>query len=444
MHHITNIFGTDGIRTTLGTDPLTLESLPVIGTAIAKWAQQKYGSTPKILLAHDTRISCALVKAALKSGLLQYPLEIHDAGVLPTPAVFYVAQQAAYDCGIIISASHNPYQDNGIKIIDARTGKITEHDERIISQFVQQHQSSYSYENVGSDTPCASAQQRYMRGILKLFPHHFLQGTKIVLDCAHGATSSIAPQLFKKCGAQVIAVHHTPNGKNINENSGALYPELLQQKVLAVGADIGFAFDGDGDRVIVVTKNGIIKNGDDILAILIQHPLYQHTTHIVGTVMTNQGFDSFLQQQSKKLVRVAVGDKYIAEYLEKENLLLGGEQSGHIIMRDYLNTGDGIFVALRVLEVLIMHNAWDMNSFQKYPQILVNVPVAHKKDLKKHPFAEIIGLSQALLSTGRLIVRYSGTENVLRIMAEDVDLMHAERVVNELSVKLQKALSLNV
>ena len=443
MRNIKNIFGTDGIRTTMGHYPLTSEHLPCVGAAIAQWAQKKYGTKPLVLLAHDTRVSCAFVKASLKNGLLHYPLTIHDAGVLPTPAVFNLIQKdKAYSFGIIISASHNPYQDNGIKIIDAKNGKITEDDEYEISGLIQKKIPQQNYESLGSDIPYLDAQKKYLHAVSELFPHRFLSGKKVVLDCAHGAMSAIAPTLFKKCGAHVIALNNRPNGKNINKNCGALSPHALQEKVIETKADVGFAFDGDGDRVIAINRHGELRNGDDILSLLLMHPLYQKLPSVVGTIMTNQGFDVYLQKQNKKLVRVPVGDKYVAEYLEKENLLLGGEQSGHIIMRDYMNTGDGIVVALRLLETMILHNKFDMETFIKYPQILLNVPVVHKRDLSTPALAEIIQLSKTLLSTGRLIVRYSGTENLLRIMVEDIDAIIAQKIVHDLSQKLQRALAL--
>ena len=441
MFSVENIFGTDGVRGAVGKFPLTSEHLPIVGSAIAEWAYEKYGSNPRILLAHDTRISCSFVKSALKSGLLKFPVTIHDAGVLPTPTVFNIIQKQKYSFGIVISASHNPYHDNGIKIIDAKTGKITVLDEQKISFLIQKKNITQNYDLLGIEEPHTCAHEEYASSLSNYFPANFLRGKKIVLDCAHGATSVLAPRIFRSYGAHVITINNNPDGKNINKDCGALEPKGLQKKVLTEDADAGFAFDGDGDRLIMVNNKGEIRDGDDILFLLLTNPLYIDTTEVVGTIMTNYGFEMFLKNHNKKLTRVAVGDKYIAEYLEKNNLLLGGEQSGHIIMRDYLNTGDGIFVALRVLETLLLHNNFDAHTFTKYPQLLRNVPVNFKHDLNTSPLLDIIQHTKSYLTNGRLIVRYSGTENLLRIMVENLDMDTAERIINDVSIKLQNALA---
>lgn len=442
MHASPNsFFGTDGIRARIGTNLLTLESLPLLGTALAQWITQRYGSHPNVLLAHDTRNSCAFVKSALKSGLLLSNITVHDAQVLPTPAVFkLIEQNKQFHCGIIISASHNPFYDNGIKLIDARTGKLNQHDEQEICALFNALKPP-TYTEFGNDIPFNNAQETYITQICSAFPSTLLANKIIALDCANGATSHVAPLIFKALGAQIITTNAAPNGANINHECGALYPQQLQELVLCKTADAGFAFDGDGDRVIMVNKHGHIKDGDDILALLLTHPLYQHTRSVVGTVMTNQGFETYLKKDNRTLIRVPVGDKYITERLEHDALLLGGEQSGHIIMRDYLPTGDGIFTALRVLQALQMTGNWHMNTFKKYPQILVNIPVRIKKDLTLQPLKTLIDQSSQLLHTGRLLVRYSGTENLLRIMAEDDDLHRIQEVVTVLSEKLEKELS---
>jgi len=442
MHALPNsLFGTDGIRTRIGTYPLTLESLPSLGKALAHWVTQRYGPQAHILLAHDTRNSCGFVKAALKSGLLLSDLTVHDAQVLPTPAVFKLIElNKKFACGIIISASHNPFYDNGIKLIDARTGKLTNIDEAHITQLFHEL-PQHTYENFGQKIIFAGAQQQYTESICSLFAPDVLKNRTIVVDCAHGATSMVAPQIFTALGAHTISINNQPNGTNINHACGALHPQQLQEAVVANQADAGFAFDGDGDRVVMVNKKGEIKDGDDILALLLTHPAYKETQSVVGTVMTNQGFEVYLKNSGKSLIRVPVGDKYITERLEQENITLGGEQSGHIIMRDYLPTGDGIYSALRVLQTLTITNNWEMETFKKYPQILVNIPVRIKKDLGIAPLEPLIQASQARLHRGRLVVRYSGTENFLRIMAEDDDLHHIQMIVTELSEKLEKELS---
>ena len=437
---VNNMFGTDGIRTTVGISPLTSPDIPRLGHAIAQWALEKYGAPLNILLAHDTRASGEWMSAALTSGLLLAPITVHYAHVLPTPAVSNILKQRDdLHVGIIISASHNPHQDNGIKIVDRITGKISSKDEEIISSFYHQpHQ--YTYGTFGKLQFCEKSAQDYMNNIVKLFPHNLLAGKKIVLDCAHGATYKIAPTVFTRLGAQVITIHNQPNGTNINDQCGALYVSTLQQTVIQENANIGFAFDGDGDRVVAITQTGTIKNGDDMLALLTDHPTYQKETTVVGTVMSNHGLDLFLQNKKKRLVRTHVGDKYVADYLQKHNRLLGGEQSGHIILNDYLPTADSIATALRVLEIILQTNNWNMHTFKQYPQVLINVAVGCKKNLKDPTIAAIIADYETQLHAGRLVVRYSGTENVLRVMVEDDEQKTAQQISASLASTLQKEL----
>lgn len=436
-----NIFGTDGIRNEVGIEPFTLTSLHNLGQAIAIWALQKYGRNCSILIAHDTRVSASLVKASLKTGLLLYPLHILDAEVLPTPAVIKLMQIKGFDCGIIISASHNPYQDNGIKIIDSQTGKLSLENELKISEYYQHGKfNNDDYTSLGDSCSWPVAADLYTEEIKKHFASNFLIGKKIVLDCANGAASLIAPELFKQLGAQTIVLHNQPNGLNINKQCGALHPQSLQKAVLQYQADIGFCFDGDADRVLAVNKYGQIKNGDDLLAVLIKNPTYMKSTTLVGTIMTNHGFELHLNQNSFTLLRTNVGDKYIAEELTRHNLLLGGEPSGHIICRDYLNSGDGIFTALKLLETMQLTGNEELITFNKYPQLIINIPITKKRDLTISPIADIIETSKAQLNNGRIIIRYSGTENLLRIMIENSDYDQAQSVGSHLSKELQKEL----
>jgi len=437
-----NLFGTDGIRECVGIAPLTIDGLHRLGNAISLWAQKKYGRNPTFLLAHDTRVSCSFVKASLKSGLMLHPVKIVDGDVLPSPAVVQLLQQNSnFDAGIIISASHNPYYDNGIKLVDGSQGKIALEDELLITHYYYEHAHTSDYASLGLDSVWHQAEKTYVDYVASFFRSHFLAGTKVVLDCAHGAAYRVAPYLFRFFGAEVITLHDQPNGFNINKNCGAVYPELLQKAVVEHGAHVGFAFDGDADRVVAVNRYGHLKNGDDILALLMQHPLYKQVPAVVGTSMTNQGFEMYLQKLQKKLIRTSVGDKYVAQAMVTNNLMLGGEPSGHIIARDYLNTGDGIFIALRLVETLLLLNNIDMSTFVKFPQIIINVPVEHKKDLNSEPLAQIICANQQLLIEGRLVVRYSGTEHLLRIMIEDADYDHAQAIGTQLSKQLLQLLN---
>ena len=268
-----------------------------------------------------------------------------------------------------------------------------------------------------------------------------LTGLTIVLDVAHGATYQVAPEIFSRLGAQVIAINHEPDGYNINKACGALHLTSLQESVTRFQADIGFAFDGDGDRVIAVNRHGIVKNGDDILALLLEHPDYESVPEIVGTIMTNQGLVPFLKEKNKQLIRTSVGDKYIAEQLTKKQLLLGGEPSGHIILQNMINTGDGILVALKLLETLQHTENWDLETFTPFPQVMLNIPVAHKRDLNELPYRTIIDAAEQQLPEGRILVRYSGTELLLRVMVESNTHTGAMQACQDLANTLIKALS---
>jgi phosphoglucosamine mutase len=436
---ITNIFGTDGIRSSVGKGPLTFQELPKIGRALAVWGKKKYGASPRILIGSDTRLSCDFVKSGLQLGLLAESACIVDGGILPTPAVAQLVNGTDdFDFGVIISASHNPYYDNGIKIIQKNLGKLSPEDEQDITVLVQNNSEPINYHALGSVTLWPQALAQYEERIASFFPGLSLGGKKILIDTANGATAQAAPALFTRFGAEVILIHAKPNGKNINHNCGATHPEVVKKALLEHAADIGFSFDGDGDRLMVVSKEGDIKDGDDILALLSQHPAYAQETVLVGTIMSNSGLEEFLGKQHKKLLRTPVGDKYIAQKLQEKELLLGGEQSGHIILHDLGQTGDGIVTALRLTELAVKTNDWSLKSFIKYPQVLVNLAVAEKKDLTVGLQADAIQEAERQLPLGRVLARYSGTENLLRVMVEAPEKTQAEAIAQELAQKLAK------
>ncbi len=437
-----NMFGTDGIRATVGNAPFIQPDLQRMGDALGRWIVDTYGPDATIILGHDTRLSCSWVKATLKSGLLLHPVNLIDAGILPTPAVVQLTlKHSDIDCGLIISASHNPYHDNGLKIIDGRQGKLSEEHELQITQYFYASEQG-DYNHLGQEQYWDNAQSVYLDYIKCFFQPNFLASKKIVLDCAHGATYLLAPAIFKAFGADIICIGADPDGVNINEHCGATDVEQLKQKVITEQADCGFAFDGDGDRVVAVNNQGEIKNGDALLALLLDHPRYQPTQAVIGTIMTNKGFENWLNQKNYSLIRTPVGDKYIARRLEQEdgNSIIGGEQSGHIILYDYLPTGDGIFTALCVMEAIITAGNEQMATFQRMPQLLINVPIKEKKDLTQEPFAHIIRQKAALLPDGRIEVRFSGTEAKLRVMVEDNNEQQAHIVGHELAQALQQAL----
>jgi phosphoglucosamine mutase len=439
-------FGTDGIRAHADEFPFTPLALNALGKAIAQWAIEKYKTLkPGVLIGYDTRQSCPQIKNGLISGLTHFQLDIVDGGILPTPTVYQlIKDNTRFNVGIVISASHNPYYDNGIKLFDAKVSKLTKNDEEHIVTYFETWYAKEQYLHTTTLPQTlvetwTNAEQCYQKKITSYFPQQFLKGIKIVLDCANGATSHLAPNLFTQLGADVIAIANQPTGTNINEKCGALYPENLQKQVLMHHAHIGFAFDGDGDRLIVVNQSGQIKNGDDVLFLLLSLPEYASTPVVVSTVMSNQGLENALNKLHKRLIRTKVGDKYVAEALVTNNLPIGGEVSGHTIIKDHMPTSDGIFVALKILEAAIIHNNWNLTTFQAFPQILLNIPINNKKDLSKPPLSNIIASYEQKLTNGRVLVRYSGTEKILRIMIEAHTQELAQNTAKALAQELQQA-----
>ncbi len=429
-------FGTDGIRGNAENFPFTEEALTRLGTSIAIWANQKF-QQPNALIISDPRISSYRITTTLSKALQSNGINIFNGGVLPTPAVSLLITKR-FNFGIMISASHNPYEDNGIKLFDGNNGKLSKNDELLIQKYFSECKPLSTTHTQQSWNDAFSI---YKTTIISKFQPNFLKDLRIVLDCANGATSKIAPEIFNSLGAKVIVIANQPNGKNINEDCGTLYPQNLKNAVLNNNADIGFAFDGDGDRVIAINKNGIIKDGDDLLAILIKHPSFCNIKTVVGTIMTNYGFELYLNSQNKSLIRTNVGDKYISTKLEEANLQIGGETSGHIIIKDYLPTGDGIFIALKTLESVIYTQNFELTSFEKQPQVLINIKVNKKEDLTQQPYASLIENYKTKMKNGRIVVRYSGTENLLRIMIEAETSEIANLIAISLANELQVALN---
>jgi len=442
------VFGTDGIRGRVGVFPFTLPALQWLGSALGYWMIERYGKNNrrvKVLLAGDTRESVEPIKKIIIEKLKQFPIDVIDAGVIPTPAVLMlIKNDSSFSCGIMISASHNPYYDNGIKLFDREVGKLTPCDEQRICELFSLYENKEEvdrYEEKGSYLRWPESSQCYVDAILKLVPKNLGVGLKIVIDCANGATYQVAKEIFKALGVEVIVLHDTPNGMNINEGCGALHAEKLQAAVLNENATIGFAFDGDGDRIVMVNARGEVKDGDDVLAVLLDLKEYKAEPVVVGTVMSNSGFDVHLQDCKKKLVRTPVGDKYVVAKLDELDLLLGGEPSGHIILKNYLPSGDGILVAVKVLQSLQESKKWELNHFMKYPQLTISVPVAVKHDLENEPYAGILRSYDAKIDSGRILVRYSGTEPLLRVMVEGIDVAVTKNIAYELAQDLQQALN---
>lgn len=441
-------FGTDGIRGRVGDFPFTSQALHPLGLTLGHWITTRYGkpnTRTKILVAGDTRESLESIKTSLIAGILAFPIDIIDAGVIPTPAVLtLIKHDHTFSCGLMISASHNPYHDNGLKLFDARTGKLSAQEENAICELFQCYTAQSITEDrpiLGTSSSWPSAARNYVGHLVQAVPALIGQGRKIVLDCAHGATHLTAPAVFEKLGAEVIVLNNHPTGTNINDHAGALHPEMLQKMILSVGADIGFAFDGDGDRIVMVSASGEIKDGDDILATLLDLEEYSDTPVVVGTVMSNSGLDAYLKTKSKALARTAVGDKHIAAKLDENSLFLGGEPSGHIVLKNYLASGDGILVAIKILQSLNRSGRWQLDHIKKFPQVTINVPIQAKHDLKNEPYAEILRSYDAMVENGRILVRYSGTEALLRVMVESQDKQKTQDIARNLARTLQQALN---
>lgn len=439
------MFGTDGIRARVGAAIINEENLVYLSKAIAQWAAVNIGEKKKLIIGTDTRISGDYIKSFFKNACIAYNIDVYDAGIIPTPVLInVVTKQKKFDLGIIITASHNPYYDNGIKLV-TQAGKISDVDEKEIEYiFATKKFKKIDYACLGKEKTATRITKLYTHDVQQNFKPNFLQGLTIVLDCAHGATQKLAPALFKLFGARVHTIANKANGVNINNDCGSTHPAALQKVVAAKQADVGIAFDGDGDRVVFVNKQGVIKDGDDILALLAQHPAYSNQTTIVATIMSNEGLNLHLNQQTKQLIRTNVGDKHVVKRLEDDNLIIGGEPSGHIILQDFINTSDGIFAALKVLESIIAHNNWQLDSFTRMPQIVKNLTIKEPKSLDDEPLASIVREYKKELKNGRIVVRYSGTEPILRIMVETLDQRHAEYLANnlydELDIYINKGL----
>ena len=442
------IFGTDGIREQYGQHWLSPRGTYTIGHAVAHWLQQHYTQDITIAIATDTRASRHALRASLYSALTLYPCTIIDYGVMPTSALVALLRQNDYTCGIMLTASHNGHSDNGIKIFERAGAKLSPDAEHAISDHAHnaytdpnpfeqnsalQQKASFAHVYNASNGSTAYKQFLYHA----CFPD--LSGITVALDTAAGATHYVAQDVFSACGAHVVIASPEPNGYTINHNCGSTKPHTLQQSVIDHHADIGFAFDGDGDRVIAVNKHGEIKDGDDILALLSHHPAYRHEPYVVGTEMSNMGLSTYFENNNKKLLRTKVGDKHVLRELYNRGIHLGGEPSGHIALTDLHTTGDGILTALRVLEVVQKDNNWDMHSFEKYTQITYTIPIQKRFDLNTAPLSDILTAGEQQIN-GRIHARYSGTEPVMRVMIESDNQEQAHTVGKQLYTDITQAI----
>ena len=442
------LFGTDGVRGEAGcflTASLAMRLAQAVGVYFKKSAKTK-----KILVGKDTRRSGYMIENAIVSGLTSVGYDVVQIGPMPTPAIAFLTENMRCDAGIMISASHNQYSDNGIKFFDAHGDKLSKEVEQEIEEIYYSdckiEQTCVNGKNIGSAKRIDDVIGRYIIQIKNSFANNLtLQGIRIVLDTANGAGYKVGPTILQELGAEVIVLHDKPNGFNINENCGALHTKDLCDSVKKYRADIGIALDGDADRLVVADENGEIVNGDHLLGAL---ALFLHETNrlstdsIVATVMSNQGLEDILNEHGLKLYRCDVGDKNVLEVMKQKNINFGGEQSGHIILSDFAKTGDGLVSALQVLSLIITKKqpaSKALRLFDLYPQSLKNIRVTHKV-----PLDEIDGLSDILLSLDkehiRHLIRYSGTENKLRILLEAKESKKMDVAMSELVLFLRSKL----
>ncbi len=426
-------FGTDGVRGKVGEYPITPQFVMHLGYAAGKVlanAEHTAGERPAVLIGKDTRISGYMLESALEAGLIAAGIDVYLAGPVPTPAVAYLTRALRLQAGVVISASHNPFEDNGIKFFSGLGTKLPDEVELAIEAELDQPMQTNSSDGLGKAKRLDDAIGRYIEFCKSTFPADMnLRGMKIVVDSAHGATYHIARNVFHELGADVIAIGAEPNGKNINDGYGATAPKNLQKAVQEHHADIGLALDGDGDRLIMVDGEGKLYDGDQLLYVITQHRQAQGSMKggVVGTLMTNLAFEHAMQKIGVPFARAKVGDRYVMEVLQQKGWQIGGENSGHIICLDKHSTGDGIVSALQVLHALRASKQTLAQAAQHlvmYPQVLINVKVTGKAaELLERPAVKAAAAEaeHALNGKGRVLLRPSGTEPLLRVMVEGED-----------------------
>jgi phosphoglucosamine mutase len=437
-------FGTDGVRGRVGVPPITPELVLKLGWAagcVLAADAVRAGDRPGVLIGKDTRISGYLLEAALEAGLSAAGVDVYLSGPLPTPAVAYLTRALRLSAGVVISASHNPYDDNGIKFFSGGGAKLPDAVEHAIEQRMEEPLACVASADLGKARRLSDAPGRYIEFCKSTFPNDLdLKGWKIVVDCAHGAGYHVAPPVFHELGAEVVAVGNAPDGLNINAGVGATNPEHLMRAVVAHQADIGIALDGDGDRLVMVDREGNAYDGDQLLYIIAMDYRRRGALigGVVGTLMTNLGFEKALAAQGIVLERARVGDRYVLERLAEKGWLLGGENSGHLLCLDKHSTGDAIVAALAVLRALIEQGrtlAEAAAPVELYPQRLINVPVRRGWDWSKNDAARAAerAANASLGDAGRVLLRPSGTEPVLRVMVEARDRAVADAHAQELA-----------
>lgn len=444
------LFGTDGVRGVANIYPMTTEIAMQIGRGLA-FLVKDMKHDHRIVIGKDTRLSGYMFENALAAGICSMGVDILLVGPLPTPGIAFITTSMRADAGVVISASHNPFQDNGIKIFSRNGFKLPDEQELTIEDLIFSQKMAALRpveEEIGKATRIDDARGRYIVFLKNTIPKEYtLDDFHIVLDCAHGATYGVAPHVFEELGAKVTTLGVHPDGKNINHECGALHPDLMAEKVKEVGADIGIALDGDGDRLIVADEKGNIIDGDHVMAIcaadlLSRRKLKKKT--LVSTVMSNMGLEVVMRRIGGKMVRTQVGDRYVVEEMRQNGYNFGGEQSGHLIFLDHNTTGDGILAALQLLAIMIKHRkpiSELATIMETFPQVLKNVRTAKKLQVNLVPGLQktIKAMEQKLGNDGRILVRPSGTEPVLRVMVEGKDADTINTMADELCELIQKA-----
>lgn len=448
------LFGTDGVRGVANVYPMNVEMAIKLGRAASHIFKKARSGRHKVIIGKDTRLSGYMLESALMSGICSMGVDVLLVGPLPTPAIAFMTKNLRADAGVVISASHNPYQDNGIKFFSSEGYKLPDEIEEQMESLIFSNDIDSirpTAEEVGKAYRIDDAEGRYVSYIKTSFPKEYdLSGMKIVIDCANGAAYKAAPLVMQELGADIIVLNNRPDGCNINKGCGSLYPDVIRKAVLDHGADIGISLDGDADRVIFSDEKGNEVNGDPVMvfsALDMKRRGVLHANTLVTTVMSNMGLELALKKQGIRVVRTQVGDRYVADEMIRGGYNLGGEQSGHILFLDYNTTGDGILSALQVLSVMkrtgkpLSEIASIMTTL---PQILKNVRVREKKDLESLPDVKkaIRSVEQKLKEEGRVLVRYSGTENKARVMIEGPDSDSIRDMAESIAEEIEKAIGI--
>ena len=445
------LFGTDGLRGQANIFPMLPEIVLRLGLAAGQYFRNGH-RRHRVLIGKDTRLSGYVFENALTSGFCASGMDVYMVGPMPTPAISFLTKNMRADLGVVISASHNPFMDNGIKFFDSMGFKLSDKVEGDIAEMVLSPDVNWNYlqpELMGKATKIVDSPGRYIVHLKNSLPNTMtLQGMKVVIDCANGATYRVAPLIFEELGAKVITTGVEPDGLNINKKCGSLYPDVAANMVLEHGADLGLTLDGDGDRLIAIDENGVILDGDQIMAICAKDLMEKgglSGNTLVSTVMSNMALEIFMQSMGGELIRTKVGDRYVVEAMREKGAVMGGEQSGHLIFMDYSTTGDGILAGIRLLRIMLEKNkplSELASLLTPFPQNLVNVHVERKIPFDQVETIQLAvkGAKKSLGKKGRVLLRYSGTESVARVMVEGEDAVLVEKWANDLAREVEQGL----